>query len=340
MKVLFIGGTGTISAAISALAVKKGMELYLLNRGNRSEFAPQEAKIIKADINDAQSVKESIKDLTFDVIADFIAFSPAQVERDYQLFKGKTAQYIFISSASAYQKPLSSPFITESTPLSNPFWQYSRDKIACEEWLMDKYRKEGFPVTLIRPSHTYGNTSVPVAIHGNNGSFSVIERIRLGKKVLVHGDGNTLWTLTYNEDFARAFVGIMGNTHAIGETYQITSDESLTWNQIYEIIGGALGVKPQIVHLPTDVLCRLNPSFIGGIQGDKAHTVIFDNTKIKRAVPGFTAETRFDQGVRKALDYIYSHEACQRQDPSFDDWTDRIIEAYERAAEALPLWTF
>jgi nucleoside-diphosphate-sugar epimerase len=336
MKVLFIGGTGTISTAVSALAVERGMELYLLNRGNNSAFVPQNAKVIRADINNEEEVLKALEGLTFDTVADFIAFNTAHIERDYRLFRDRTAQYIFISSASAYQKPLSSPYITESTPLSNPYWGYSRDKIACEELLTEKYRAEGFPITIIRPSHTYGNTSVPLAVHGKKGSFSVIERIRKGKKVIVHGDGSSLWTLTYNKDFAKAFVGIMGNVHALGETYHITSDESLTWNQIYEIIGSALGVRPKIVHIPTDVLSALSGDFYGGILGDKAHTVIFDNAKIKRAVPDFAAVTRFDQGVRQVLDYIYSHKEYQREDPEFDAWCDKVIEIYEEAVSGLP----
>lgn len=336
MKVLFVGGTGTISSAVSALAVKNGFDLYLLNRGNHASFVPQNANVIIADINNETEVQNALEGLNFDVVADFIAFDTAHVERDYRLFKGRTKQYIFISSASAYQKPLSSPFITESTPLSNPFWKYSRDKIACEEFLIGKYREEGFPITIIRPSHTYGDTSVPLAVDGKNGSFSVLERMRKGKKVIVHGDGSSLWTVTHNTDFAKAFVGIMGNIHALGETYHITSDESLTWNQIYEIIGSALGVKPKIVHIPTDVLAFLSTEFKGGLLGDKSNTVIFDNTKIKNAVPGFTATTRFDQGVRQSLNYIYAHKECQKEDPIFDDWCDKVTELYEGYIASLP----
>lgn len=336
MKVLFIGGTGTISSAVSALAVKNGFELYLLNRGNHGALVPLNAKVIIADINNETEVQNAIKELNFDVVADFIAFDTAHVERDCRLFKGRTKQYIFISSASAYQKPLSSPFITESTPLSNPFWKYSRDKIACEEFLMKKYREEGFPITIIRPSHTYGDTSLPLAVHGKNGGFSVLERMRKGKKVIVHGDGSSLWTVTHNTDFAKAFVGIMGNIHAIGETYHITSDESLTWNQIYEIIGSALDVEPKIVHISTDVLALLSPEFNGGLWGDKSNSVIFDNSKIKNAVPDFTAATRFDQGARQSLDYIYSHKECQNEDPIFDDWCDKVIELYESNIVKLP----
>lgn len=336
MRALFIGGTGTISSAISALAVEKGIELYLLNRGNRPGFVPKNAKVITADINDEESVKRQISGLSFDVVADFIAFEPAHVLRDWRLFGGSVKQYIFISSASAYQKPLSSPVITESTPLCNPFWDYSRNKIACEDALMEKYRSAGFPVTIVRPSHTYSDTSVPVAVHGRNGSFSVIERIRKGKKVIVHGDGTSLWTLTHNTDFAKAFVGIMDNPHAIGEAYNITSDEMLTWNQIYDIIGGALGVKPSLVHIPSDVLAALHPPFYGGLLGDKAHSVVFDNTKIKRAVPGFAAAVRFDMGVRQALAYIYGNREYQKADPEFDAWCDNLIEAFEGHSASLP----
>lgn len=336
MKALFIGGTGTISTAITALAPLCGFELYLLNRGNKKDLVPEGVKVIHADIYNEADVKEKLKDMTFDVVAEFIAFDTEALKRDVRLFQGKTKQFIFISSASAYQKPLSSPYITESTPLSNPFWDYSRNKIACEEYLMKEYRENGFPITIIRPSHTYSDFEVPMAVHGKNGSFSVIDRIRNGKKVIVHGDGNTLWTLTHNSDFAKAFVGLMGNSHAIGEAVQITSDESLTWNQIYEIVGSALGVKPNLVHIPSDTLSKASSSFVGGLLGDKAHTVIFDNSKVKRLVPGFTATVRFDQGVRRILANQLNRKDLQRPDPEFDEWTDRMIEAYEAFESKLP----
>ncbi len=336
MKALFIGGTGTISTAISALAAKNGVELYLLNRGSRPQCVPEGAACVTADVCDEERVKTLLSGHRFDVVADFIAYTPDQVLRDWRLFRGKTRQYIFISSASAYQKPLSSPVITESTPLANPFWQYSRDKIACEEALVEKYRSDGFPVTIVRPSHTYGDTSVPVAVHGRNGSFSVIDRIRRGKKVIVQGDGSSLWTLTHNTDFAKAFFGLMGNAHAIGEAYHITSDESLTWNQIYGIIGTALGVETDIVHIPSDVLASLYAPLCGYLLGDKTHSVIFDNTKIKRAVPGFSATVRFDEGVRRTLDYILSHSECQKEDAAFDAWCDAVTEAYAAGCTKLP----
>ena len=336
MKALFIGGTGTISTAITKLASECGFELYLLNRGNRTELVPDNVKIIEADINNEEDVREKLKDLNFDVVAQFIAFDVVALMRDVRLFTGKTKQYIFISSTSAYQKPLSSPFITESTPLANPFWEYSRNKIACEEYLMEQYRKNGFPITIVRPSHTYGDFGVPLAIHGNHGSYSVIDRMKKGKKVIVHGDGNTLWTLTHNTDFAKAFIGLMGNAHAIGEALQITSDESLTWNQIYDIIGDALGVKPNLVHIPSETLAKAHFAFVGSLLGDKAHSVIFDNTKIKRLVPEFKATVRFDQGVRKTLSYIDEHPEHQVMDSEFDTWMDQMIAAYEAYETGIP----
>ena len=336
MKVLFIGGTGTISSAISELAVRNGIELYLLNRGNRSQFVPEGVKMISADIRDEKEVVEKLKGAKFDIVADFIAFQTADVERDFRLFRDKTRQYIFISSASAYQKPLANPLIIESTPLSNPYWEYSRNKIACEEYLMEKYRTKNFPVTIIRPSHTYNKNSMPLDIRGPKGAFSVLERIRKGKKVLLHGDGTSLWTVTHARDFAKAFIGIMGNIHAIGEAYHITSDEKLTWNQIYETIAAEMGVKPNLVHIATDTLTALSDTFVGGIQGDKMSSVIFDNTKIKRAVPDFEATIRFDQGVRESLDYIYTHKELQIEDPEFDAWTDALIESYENAVSSFP----
>lgn len=336
MKALFIGGTGTISTAITELAISRGIELYLLNRGNRMQRVPEGVKVIQADIYNETDVKEKLRDMVFDVVAEFIAFDAEALKRDVRLFNGKTRQFIFISSASAYQKPLSSPFITESTPLYNPFWLYSRNKIACEEYLMKEYRENGFPITIVRPSHTYGDYDVPLAIHGRNGSYSVIDRMMKGKKVIIHGDGNSLWTLTHNTDFAKAFIGLMGNPHAIGEAFQITSDESLTWNQIYEIIGSALNVKPNIVHIPSETLAKAYPDLVGGLLGDKAHTVIFDNSKVKRVVPEYRATIRFDQGVRRTLANIFLHKELQKQDPEFDAWTDRVIAAYEAFEKTLP----
>ena len=336
MKVLFIGGTGTISMAISRLLLSQGHTLYLLNRGNRNTGLSGNLIELKADINDEAAVSDLIRDLDFDVVADFIAFVPEQLKRDYRLFGGKTRQFIYISSASAYQKPLSDYRVSEGTPLANPYWEYSRNKIAGEEYLMRLYREEGFPVTIIRPSHTYDERSVPLGVHGKNGSYSVIQRMREGRPVIIHGDGTSLWTLTHNSDFARAFVGLMGNVHAIGEAVQITSDESLTWNQIYGIIADSLGVKLNAIHVSSEFLDACGDyDFAGSLLGDKANTVVFDNNKLKRLVPGFTATVRADRGIRDTIAYVLSHPECQRQDPEFDSWCDRMINALDAAKRAV-----
>jgi len=336
MKALFIGGTGTISTAISKrlLSPEHGRrELYLLNKGSRNGVLPDGYKHINADINDEKSVAGLIKDLDFDVVADFIAFVPAQLERDYRLFKNKTKQFIFISSASAYQKPLSDYRISESTPLANPYWQYSRDKIACEDFLMKTYREENFPVTIVRPSHTYDERSIPLGVHGANGSWQVAKRMLDGKPVIIHGDGTSLWTMTHNSDFAAAFVGLMGNIHAIGEAVQITSDETVTWNQVYAAVASALGVTLKPYYAPSDFLHKCAPDydFLGSLTGDKSNSVVFDNSKLKRLVPGFTAVKRFDQGVRETVEYVLSHKEYQVSDPDFDAWCDRVIAALDKA---------
>ena len=332
MKVLFIGGTGTISMAISRLLLSQGHTLYLLNRGSRNTGLSGDLIELKADINDEAAVAALISDLKFDVVADFIAFVPEQLERDYRLFREKTKQFIYISSASAYQKPLSDYRINEGTPLANPYWEYSRNKIAGEEYLMKLYREEGFPVTIVRPSHTYDERSIPLGAHGEKGSYSVIKRMLEGKPVIIHGDGTSLWTITHNSDFAKGFVGLMGNIHAIGEAVQITSDESVTWNQIYQIIADALHVKLNAVHVASEFLDACSDyDFAGSLLGDKANTVVFDNSKLKRLVPGFTATVRADQGIRSTIEYVLSHPECQVEDPEFDDWCDRVIEALEEA---------
>ena len=332
MKVLFIGGTGTISMAISRLLLSQGHTLYLLNRGSRNTGLSGDLIELKADINDEAAVAALISDLKFDVVADFIAFVPEQLERDYRLFREKTKQFIYISSASAYQKPLSDYRINEGTPLANPYWEYSRNKIAGEEYLMKLYREEGFPVTIVRPSHTYDERSIPLGAHGEKGSFSVIKRMLEGKPVIIHGDGTSLWTITHNSDFAKGFVGLMGNIHAIGEAVQITSDESVTWNQIYQIIADALHVKLNAVHVASEFLDACSDyDFAGSLLGDKANTVVFDNSKVKKLVPGFTATVRADQGIRSTIEYVLSHPECQVEDPEFDDWCDRVIEALEEA---------
>ena len=333
MNVLFIGGTGIISTAITKrLAEMDGVNLFLVNRGNRSSVIRENVTVINADINDEDFVREQIKDLSFDAVCDFIAFVPEHLERDFRLFKGKTKQFMYISSASAYQKPLSNYRITEGTPLANPYWEYSRNKIACEDFLMKMYRENGFPVTIIRPSHTYDERSVPLGVHGKFGSWQIVKRMIEGKPVIVHGDGTSLWTMTHNSDFAKAFVGLIGNAHAIGEAFQITSDETLTWNQIYKAIADALGVELKPYYVSSDFLAAVSDyDLCGSLIGDKANSVVFDNSKLKRAVPDFVPTVRFDQGVKKTIDYVLSHKECQVEDPEFDAWCDKVIEVLENA---------
>ena len=334
MKILFIGGTGTISMAITKRLGNMGEELYLLNRGNRNHDLPENVHCISCDVNDESALNKAIDGMEFDCVADFIAFTPEQAERDYRVFAGKTKQYIFISSASAYQTPLSDYRITEGTPLSNPFWSYSQNKIKCEELLMHHYREDGFPVTIVRPSHTYDERTVPLGAHGSKGSYSVLKRMMEGKPVIIHGDGTSLWTVTHNSDFAVAFTGLIGNIHAIGEAVQITSDETLTWNQIYETTAAALGVKLNAVHVSSEFMDSCSDEdFRGNLMGDKAASVVFDNSKIKRLVPEYCATVRFDQGVKQSVAYILSHPECQVEDPEFDAWCDRVVEALKEAAE-------
>jgi len=333
MRILFIGGTGTISTAISKELLEQGHELYLLNRGTRNELFNKyrKAKYLMADINKKNEIEQAIGELQFDVVADFIAFLPSQVERDVKIFAGKTKQYIFISSASAYQKPLSDYRITEGTPLANPYWEYSRNKIACEEYLMKINRENKFPVTIIRPSHTYDERSVPLGVHGEKGSWQVIKRMMEGKPVIIHGDGTSLWTMTHNSDFAKAFIGIMGNIHAIGETIQITSDETLTWNQIYETIALVLGVELNAIHISSEILCKCSDyDFVGSLIGDKANSVVFENTKLKHLVPEFVATKRFDEGVRETIENVLAHAELQIEDLEFDKWCDRVILSQEK----------
>ncbi len=336
MKALLIGGTGIISMAITELLVKQNWEVYLLNRGTRTNELPQEVHVIQADISDEADVAAKISDMQFDCVAEFIGFVPSQLERDVRLFASKTRQYLYISSASAYHKPLSDYVISEGTALANPYWEYSRNKIACEEYLMKEYRENGFPVTIIRPSHTYDKRSVPLGVHGNNGSWQVIRRMLDGKPVIIHGDGTSLWTMTHNSDFAKGFVGLMGNPHAIGEAFQITSDETLTWNQIYQAIADALGVKLNAYHVSSEFLAAVSDyDLTGSLTGDKANSVVFDNTKLKRAVPDFKSTVHFENGIRQTIEYVLSHPEFQKEDPEFDAWCDRVISVLENAKKEI-----
>jgi len=325
MKVLFIGATGFISTAVSRMAIERGKELYLLNRGIRSSEIPG-AHQLTGDIRNSESMRNALKDLKFDVVVDWIAFTPEDIERDLQVFRGRTKQFVFISSASAYQKPVVNYLITESTPLENPFWDYSRNKIASEELLLKAYRDEGFPVTIVRPSYTY-NTYLPVAI-GGFGCYTLADRMLKGKPIIVHGDGTSLWVNTHAEDFAKGFLGLLGNEKAIGQAFHITSDEVLSWNQIYQTIADVLGVEAKMVHIPSDFIVKVEPNYEGPLFGDKAWSVVFDNSKIKSFVPEFQATIPFREGMRRAIEWFAADKKRQRIDEKVNQEIDVIIEAY------------
>ena len=326
MKALFIGGTGIISSACAPLAVERGIDLTLLNRGQSTRPLVAGVPVLHGDIRDREATARLLGDQTFDVVVDFVAFTPEHIETDLALFRGRTKQYVFISSASAYQTPPLSWPTTESTPLRNPFWPYSRNKIACEDMLVRAYRDEGFPITIVRPSHTYDAAAIPLF-----GRYTVLDRILRGKPVIVHGDGTSLWTLTHHRDFAKGFVGLLGNAHAIGEAIHITSDEALTWDQIVEALADAAGVAPQIVHVPSDRIAAYDAGWGAGLLGDQSHSMIFDNSKVKRLVPDFVATIPFRQGAAEMVAWYASHPEAQKVDPKVSELFDTIIAA-ERAA--------
>lgn len=321
MRILIIGGTGNISSYVTALAVERGYDVTVLNRG-RGEV-PDGVRGVVGDAGDPQSIQAAIGDEAFDVVANFRSFSPQQVADDIRIFEGRTGQYLYISSASAYQKPVAQLPIVESTPLRNPFWQYSRDKIASEDLLVQAYRESGFPMTIVRPSHTYGPSLIPL-----EGHWTALQRIRDGRRIVVHGDGTSLWTLTHSRDFARAFVGLFGNPHALGQAVHITSDEVLTWDAIAGLLGRALGREPEIVHVASDAIARELPDAGPGLIGDKAHSVIFDNTRIKQLVPGWVATTPFAEGAREIVEWYLADSSRQQVDAELDAAFDRLIEKY------------
>jgi nucleoside-diphosphate-sugar epimerase len=323
MKVLFIGGTGIISSACTPLAVEQGFDLYLLNRGQTSRPVPEAAHILHGDIRDQASVNRALGNLVFDVVVNWIAFTPEHIETDLALFQDRTQQYIFISSASAYQTPPANLPVTESTPLDNPYWRYSQAKIACEARLMRAYQEVKFPVTIVRPSHTYDRTVIPF-----EARYTVVDRMRQGKPVVVHGDGTSLWVLTHHRDFAKGFVGLLGNTQAIGQAFHITSDEWLTWNQIFEIVARAAGTTVRMVHIPSDIIAEVNPDWGAGLLGDKAHSLIFDNSKIKRLVPDYAATIPFSRGAAEIMAWYDADPARQVVDKGLDRQMDDLIAAY------------
>ena len=336
MKALFIGGTGLISSACSEQAVERGIELVILNRGRLSKHpVPQGARLLVADVHgDPVALTSLLQDLHFDAVVDWVAFTPADIERDIQLLSGKTRQFIFISSASAYQKPPDHYLITEDTPLVNPYWDYARNKIACEERLMREYREKGFPATIVRPSLTYGPSQIPLCVGSWQHPYTVVDRMKKGKKIIVPGDGTSLWTLTWNGDFAKGLLGLLGREQTIGHAFHITSDEVLTWNQIYLEAGHAIGVEPNLIHIPSDLIAAYQPNALGSLIGDKANSAVFDNRKIRRFVPDFVATVRWSEGVRRAIAWHQADPSRCTIDEEANRVWDTIIAAYERAFPA------
>jgi nucleoside-diphosphate-sugar epimerase len=336
LKVLFIGGTGVISSACVQEAVTSGyIDLTVLNRGQSAGTLPEEVTAVRADVRNPRSVHDALDGLDFDSVVDWVAFTTDHVQADLDLLRGRTGQYVFISTASAYQKPPARLPITESTPLRNPFWQYSRDKIACEDLLVAEYRGNGFPATIVRPSHTYDATKTVLS-----GGWTSLHRMLTGKPVIVHGDGTSLWTVTHNTDFARAFVPLLGNPRTHGEAFHITSDDVLTWDQIAHALGTALGVTPQIVHVPSDVIASLDPEWGAGLRGDKAHSTVLDNSKIKSVVPGWRAVVPFERGAREIADWYLANPSWQVVDDRLDALMDKLAADYGaqalRSARSLP----
>jgi len=324
LRVLFIGGSGIISAACSRLAAERGIKLSVLNRGaTHLRPLPPEATVLHGDIRDHLAAREALGDLEFDAVVDWVAFTPEHVQADIELFRGRTGQYVFISSASAYQTPPARVPVTESTPLRNPFWQYSRDKIACEDLLVEAYRQTGFPATIVRPSHTYDRTSIPF-----DGKWTALARMRAGKEVVVHGDGTSLWTLTHSADFARGFVPLLGHPRTIGDAFHITSDDVLTWNQIAEALAAAAGVTARLVHVPSDAIAAADAAWGAGLLGDKSHSLVFDNSKLRSVVPSYRAEIPFEQGAREIVGWHDEDPARQRADARLDAVMDKLVAAY------------
>lgn len=324
MRVLFIGGSGVISSACSRVAVEQGIELFVLNRGvSTTRPLPPQVTMLRADIRETNAVMQKIEDLEFDAVVDWVAFTPEHVRADIELFEGRTRQYVFISSASAYQKPPARVPITESTPLRNPFSEYSSNKIACEEVLAEAYRERGFPVTIVRPSHTYDKTLVPFG-----GGWTVLGRMLAGKPVIVHGDGTSLWTLTHHDDFARAFVPLLGHSRTLGDAIQITSDDVLTWNQIAEMLAAALGVTARLVHVPSEVIAAADPHWGASLIGDKSHSLVFDNSKVRALVPGWHAVIPFERGAREIAGWYLADPARQVTDTALDALMDKLAATW------------
>jgi len=333
MKILFIGGTGIISSACADLAAARGHKVFLLNRGaSRKVPLPEGAIVLQADVHaDERELASLLGNHQFDAVVDYLAYHPSDIERDLRLFRGRTGQFVFISSASAYQKPVRNYLITEETLLENPYWEYSRNKIACETRLMQAYREEGFPTVIVRPSHTYGPTQIPLCVSSWMHPWTVVDRMKRGQKIIVPGDGTSLWVLTWNADFAKGLLGLLGNENTLGEVFQITSDEVLSWDQIHLEAYRALDLEPNIIHIPSDLIAMYDPDSLGSLIGDKVNSEVFDNSKIKRFVPDYVCEVNWAEGVRRSLAWFESHPEFQTIDHEMDSVWDRTITAFERA---------
>ena len=324
LKVLFIGGTGTISSASTWLAVERGIDLYVLNRGtSTTRPLPDGVTVLRGDIRDQDSARAATGGLEFDSVVDWVAFTPGHVQADVDLFTGRTGQYVFISSASAYQTPPSRVPVVESTPLRNPYWQYSRDKIACEDLLVAAYRDAGFPATIVRPSHTYDKTLIPL-----DGGWTAVQRMREGKEIVIHGDGTSLWTLTHHADFARGFVPLLGHPRTLGEAFHITSDDTPTWDQIARSLAAAAGVAARIVHVPSDAIAAADPEWGAGLLGDKSHSMVFDNSKLRSVVPDFRATIPFERGAREIIDWFDGDPARRQVDGRLDAVMDELVRRF------------
>ncbi len=324
LRVLFIGGSGVISSACAQSAIEHGIDLWVLNRGKTGlRPPPPEATVRHADVRDPAEVRTALGDTSFDAVVDWVAFTPEHVQADIELFRGRARQYVFISSASAYQTPPARVPVTESTPLRNPFWRYSRDKIACEDLLVRAYREQGFPATIVRPSHTYDQTLVPL-----EGGWTAVARMRAGKPVVVHGDGTSLWTLTHHRDFAAGFVPLLGHPRTLGEAFHITSDDVLTWDQIAGALAAAAGCTADIVHVTSDAIAAADPEWGAGLLGDKAHSMVFDNSKLRSVVPGYRAVIPFEQGAREIVAWHDGDPGRQRTDGRLDAVMDALVAAH------------
>jgi nucleoside-diphosphate-sugar epimerase len=323
LRVLFLGGTGVISSAVADLAVERGIDLTLFTRGASGRTGPDGASVRHLDVRDPAALRDAVAGQEYDAVVDWLAFTPDHVHADLEVFEGRTGQLVFISSASAYQTPPVLLPVTESTPLRNPWWQYSRNKIACEDVLMAAYRDRGVPVTIVRPSHTYGPSLVPL-----EGGWTAVERMRQGRPVVVHGDGTSLWTLTHHRDFARGFVPLLGDPRTIGEAVGITGDDVLTWDRIAHTLAAAAGTEARIVHVPSDAIAAADPQWGAGLLGDKAHARVFDTSKLRRLVPDFVTTTRFDQGAREIVAWHDADPARRRVDPDLDSVMDRLVERF------------